>query len=190
MYRLLFWSRSVPSQNIPANMGKWEARQFPFVTLFLPCIGNDMQRGSVNYTEKKLEENKMAFDFKKVAQENTSLSAIMVGREKIDTDDVVNKELTIIAFDFAPKFDKEGHAIVDESTGEADTFGVVVFKEIPDSYYCVGTVFTKVCKAWAAGFDSPEEASKALESEGGVKVKFTPSKTKKGNNLTAVQILN
>lgn len=132
----------------------------------------------------------MSFNFKQVAQENTLLSPIMVGKEKIDTDDIINKELTIIGFDFAPKFDKEGNVIVDQSTGEVDNFGVVVFKEIPDKYYCVGAVFTKVCKAWAAPFDSPEQASEALSAEGGVRVKFTPSKTKKGNNLTAVEILN
>lgn len=132
----------------------------------------------------------MSFNFKQVAQENTLLSPIMVGREKIDTDYIINQELTIIGFDFAPKFDKEGNIIVDQSTGEVDNFGVVVFKEIPDKYYCVGAVFTKVCKAWAASFDSPEQASDALSAEGGVRVKFTPSKTKKGKNLTAVEILN
>lgn len=131
----------------------------------------------------------MGFDFKKAAQENTLLCRLMVGREKLDTDDIIDKELTIIGFDFAPKFDREGNAIVDEN-GQADVFGVVIFNELPSSYYCVGTVFTKVCKAWAAPFATVEEASDALAVEGGVKVKFTASKTKKGNNLTAVEILN
>ena len=132
----------------------------------------------------------MGFDFKKVAQENTLLSAIMVGKEKLETDEIINKELTIIGFDFAPKFDQAGNPVVDDKTGEVDTFGVVVFAEFPDKYYCVGAGFTKVCHAWSSGFTSPEEASAALSAEGGVKVKFTPSKTKKGNNLTAVEILN
>lgn len=132
----------------------------------------------------------MAFDFKKTAQETTLLASIMAGRVKLETEDVLNQELTIIAFDFAPKFDNDGNRLVDELTGEIETFGVVVFKEKPDSYYCVGTVFTKVCKAWAAEFESPKEASEALEAEGGVRVKFTNSKTKKGNNLTAVEILD
>lgn len=132
----------------------------------------------------------MSFNFKQVAQENTLLSAIMVGKEKLETEDILDKELTIIGFDFAPKFDQQGKAVVDSSTGEVDTFGVVVFAEYPDKYYCVGAVFTKVCHAWAAGFDSPQEASAALASEGGVRVKFSASKTKKGNNLTAVDILN
>lgn len=131
----------------------------------------------------------MSFNFKKVAQENTLLSAIMVGKEKLETEDILDKELTIVAFDFAPKFDQQGKPIANEM-GEVDTFGVVVFSEYPDKYYCVGAVFTKVCHAWVTGFSSPQEASAALAAEGGVKVKFTASKTKKGNNLTAVEILN
>lgn len=131
----------------------------------------------------------MSFNFKQVAQENTLLSAIMVGREKLETEDILDKELTIIGFDFAPKFDQQGKAIMDEN-GDVDTFGVVVFAEHPDKYYCVGSVFTKVCHAWAAGFESPQDASAALAAEGGVRVKFSASKTKKGNNLTAVDILN
>lgn len=129
------------------------------------------------------------FNFKQAAQEVTLLSPIMMNREKLDTEDVINKELTITAFDFAPKFDKDGNPIIDQSTGEIDTFGVVVFSEMPDKYYCVGSVFTKVCHAWAAPFSSVKEASEALESEGGVKVRFSPSKTKRGNNLTAVEII-
>lgn len=131
------------------------------------------------------------FNFKETAQAATLLAPIMVGRDKLSTEEVINKELTIVGFDFAPKFDKEGNQIIDPFTNEPDTFGVVVFEEIPDMYYCVGAVFTKVCRAWAAGFNgSAEEASKALESQGGVRVRFTPGRTKRGNNLTSVEILN
>lgn len=132
----------------------------------------------------------MGFDFKKAAQEATLLSPVMVGRDKLETDDVLGRELTIVEFGFAPKFDKEGNVMREPDTGEVDEFGVVVFKEMEKSYYCVGTVFTKVCKTWAAAFESTEEASKALSNEGGIKVKFTQGRTKKGNNLTQVEILN
>ena len=128
------------------------------------------------------------FNFKATAQAQTLLSPIMVGREKLDTEDVLNRDLTIIGFDFAPKFDQNGNPIADEN-GVPDEFGVVVFKEHPDSYYCVGTVFSKVCKAWAAPFPTVKAASAALEAQGGVKVRFRASKTKKGNNLTTVDIL-
>ena len=129
-------------------------------------------------------------NFKKIAQQTTSLCPLMMGREKLETKDVVGKTLTIVAFDFAPKFDQNGNPVADPSTGEQDTFGVVVFHELPDAYYSVGTVFTKVCKAWAAEYKGdPEAASTDLASEGGVKVRFTEGKTKRGNNLVNVEIL-
>lgn len=131
------------------------------------------------------------FDFKASAQASTLLAAIMVGRDKLSTQDIVNQELTIIGFDFAPKFDQQGNPVVDQFTGEADTFGVVIFSEYPDKYYCVGTVFTKVCRAWAAAFNgSTSIASEALKEQGGVKVRFTQSSTRHGRNLTNVEILN
>lgn len=132
----------------------------------------------------------MSFNFKKAAQAETALSPVMVGRTKLSTEEILDTDLTIVNFGFAPKFNESGSPIVDESTGEADVFGVVVFKELPDSYYSVGAVFTKVCKAWASGFSSVEEASSALEKSGGVRVRFKESKTKKGNNLTSVDILD
>lgn len=126
--------------------------------------------------------------FKSIAQKATSISPIMTGREKLSTEDIAGKVFTIIEFDLAPKFDKNGCPIVDDD-GVIDTYGVVVFEEQPSMYYCVGTVFSKVCRAWAAEYESTEEASKELQKEGGVKVKFVNSKTKSGNNLTSVEIL-
>lgn len=130
------------------------------------------------------------FNFKQVAQESTALCKLMQGREKLETSDVIGKELTVIAFDFAPKFDQNGNPVAIPETGEQDVFGVLVFAEMPEKYYSVGTVFTKVCKAWSAGFGGDtDEASAALAESGGVRVRFSNSKTKKGNNLTAVEII-
>lgn len=131
----------------------------------------------------------MAFNFKQAAQKETSLSPIMVGREKMDTDDVIGKKFTITAFDFADKFDKNGNRIVDDN-GEVEKFGVVVFKEAPEKYYCVGTIFSKVCKVWADEFNGdPVAASAALAEQGGVLVQFSRGNTKKGNNIVNVDIL-
>lgn len=131
------------------------------------------------------------FDFRSVAQNATQLCALMAGREKMSTDEVIaHGDLTIIAFDFAPKFDQNGNPVADPTTGEQDTFGVVVFDEFPERYYSVGTVFSKVCKAWADQFGgSADAASAELAKSGGVKVRFSNGKTKKGNNLVNVEIL-
>lgn len=129
-------------------------------------------------------------DFTALAQQATSLCYLMQGREKLITDEVVDKTLTIIAFDFAPKFDDRGEPVVNPDTGETDTYGVVAFKEMPGKYYAVGVVFTKVCHAWADAYDgNPELASQVLSNSGGVKVKFVRSRTKGGRNLVNVRIL-
>lgn len=132
----------------------------------------------------------MAINFKKIAQESTAGCKLMVNREKLTTDEVAGKVCTVIAFDFAPKFDKDGQPVIDEVTGEADKFGVILLKEYPDKYYNVGTVFTKVCKAWEAEYDGDcELASHDLEESGGVQVKFVRGKTKGGNQLINVVII-
>ena len=127
--------------------------------------------------------------FKKAAQDATVLCRLMSGREKLETDDVVGKTLTITAFDFATKFDKNGGPIIDDATGLVETYGVITFKEMPDNYYNCGVVFSKVCRAWMSGYESAEEASADLAAEGGVKVEFKMSKTKAGNNLVTCEIV-
>lgn len=127
--------------------------------------------------------------FKQIAVENVSLCKLMVGREKIETGDIIGEQLTIIAFDFAPKFDDAGSPIVNPETGEADVYSVVTFQEAPGKYYCGGSILTKICQAWAAGYDSPEKASEDLEKEGGVKVSFRSTRTRGGKSLTSVDII-
>lgn len=129
--------------------------------------------------------------FHEIANKATTLCDLMVGREKLETEEVQGKEWTIVAFDFAPKFDRNTGAPVMLDNGEQDVFGVVVFSEMPDRYYSVGTVFTKVCKAWAEEYDGDVElASRELEVVGGVRVRFKMSKTKVSkNNIVTVEIL-
>lgn len=128
--------------------------------------------------------------FKKVAQAATVLCPLMSGRDKMDTREVVKAgDLTITAFDFAPKFDDNGQKIVDPDTGAVDEYAVLVFEEYPDLYYNCGTVMTKVCLAWMEGYDTPEEASADLAAEGGVKVRFSEGKTRGGRNLTNCEFI-
>ena len=128
--------------------------------------------------------------FKKVAQEATVLCPLMSGREKMTTREVTKEDkLTIIAFDFAPKFDDDGQRIVNPDTGEIDTYAVLVFAEFPDMYYTAGHVMTKVCKAWMEDYDTAEEASRDLANDGGVEVRFTESKTHRGNNIVVCDFI-
>lgn len=119
------------------------------------------------------------FNFRKAALESTMLSKLQNDREKISTHDLIQQfpdGITVNAFDFATVDDK--------------SFAVVTFKEDDTKYYNGGTVLSKMCVAWAAGFaGDPEAASTALANAGGVKLKFTESKTKNGNNVTTITVV-
>lgn len=132
----------------------------------------------------------MSANFRSLAQDSVSLSPIMAGKTKIETEELVGKKLNIIEFGFAPKFDRSGAMIVDTTTGEADVFAVVVFKEYPANYYCCGKILTKICKVWSGEYEGDTElASDELFQNGGVDIKLTKTTTKAGNNLVAVEVL-
>lgn len=118
--------------------------------------------------------------FKQIAEEELSLSPLMTGREQLKTEDLIGKEVTVIAFDFATITDK----------GEEKTFPVMLLKEYPDNYYNGGALLSKLCQAWANAYDGDiEAASDDLAAEGGVKLRFRATRTKAGNNLTAIDVL-
>ena len=122
------------------------------------------------------------FNFKAAASKELSLSPLMEGREKIETDDLIGQELTVVAFDFI--------TTPDLTTKEPKTYPVVNFAEIPDKFYLGGALLSKVFSVWASEFDGdPEECSHALAESGGVKFRFTKSKTRSGNNITKIEVV-
>ena len=119
------------------------------------------------------------FNFRESAINSTLLSSLQNNREKITTEELIQQfpdGITVNAFDFATVQDK--------------TFAVVTFNEDDTKYYNGGTVLSKMCVAWAAGFaGDPEAASTALAKSGGVKLKFAEAKTKNGNNVTTITVV-
>lgn len=119
-------------------------------------------------------------NFKKIAQDELSLSPLMAGRDQLKTEDLTGQTVTVVAFDFATITDK----------GVEKTFPVLLLKEYPDHYYNGGALLSKLCRCWAEAYDGDiEMASNDLAAEGGVQLRFTATKTKSGNNLTAVDVV-
>jgi len=119
-------------------------------------------------------------NFKKMAQDELSLSPLMAGKTQIKTDDLIGETVTVVAFDFATITDK----------GKEKTFPVLLLKEYPDSYYNGGALLSKLCRCWAEAYDGDiEAASEDLAADGGVQLRFSSTKTKSGNNLTAVDVV-
>lgn len=121
-----------------------------------------------------------------MAREALTACPLMVGRTALKTQDVLNKDLTVICIDFAPKVDKATkHPVVLES-GEVATYPVVVFQEYPSNFYGAGLLFDKAARMWLAAYGTIEELNKALEAEGGVSVRFYSIV---GKNYTGVEFL-
>lgn len=132
-------------------------------------------------------------NFRKVAQNSTSISPIMAGREKITTEEIVGKTLTVSAFDIA-----EIKNYVNAATGEIKDveYGVFVFAEMPDRYYQAGTVGTRIANDWLLMYEGESEdvheqcaeLSAELEPEK-IQLRFTNSKTKRGQNIVKIDVL-
>lgn len=122
----------------------------------------------------------MAINFRKIAQDELSLSPLMAGREQIKTEELIGQVITVVEFDFATITDK----------GEQKTFPVLLLDEYPDRYYNGGALLNKLCEAWASAADGDiEGASEELRKSGGVKFKVSTTKTKSGNNLTSIDLV-
>jgi hypothetical protein len=117
--------------------------------------------------------------FTSIARRETTLSPLMEDREKLDTDKVIElypDGFTVINFDMI-------------STG-LDTYPILIIKEDSSKFIFGGAIMKNICDGWVEQFEGDiEAASKALESAGGVRMKFEKARTKNGNNLTKPIIL-
>ena len=114
----------------------------------------------------------MANIFASIARKATTLSPMMEGRERMGIDELIANYpdgVTITAFDMI-------------STG-VDSYPVLNIAE--DSNV------NNIVHDWLEHFEGDiDTANNALAAAGGVRVKFAKSRTKSGNNLTTVQVLD
>lgn len=121
---------------------------------------------------------KTTFNFKESATKATTLSDLMNGREKIETDALIKK--------FPDGFTVIGADMVNITDA---TYPVLIIKEDTNIFYTGGIVLKKIVEGWMTAFDSIEAMNAELEAGGGVKMKLTEGKTKSNQNLTTVTIL-
>lgn len=102
-----------------------------------------------------------------------------VGREKIETDEILGKELTIRDFEYVEYTDK--------TTGELISYYVVIFEELPNNFYRAGAQLSEICYTIATN----EEAEKLIDEihEWGLVVVLEKVKTKDNNNFTKVTVM-
>lgn len=119
------------------------------------------------------------FNFTESAKSAVTLSELMNGREKIDTATIIRDYLggvTLTAFDII--------------SVEGKQYPVFTIAENDNVYYNGGHVLNKIVEKWVEAYDGNiTDASDDLGECGGLKIKLKESKTKKGNNITNVEIL-
>lgn len=120
-------------------------------------------------------------DLRKIAQQQTVLSKLMEGREKITMKNLVKaypNGVTVTSVDMVP----------DAKTGEM--YSIFTFSENEELFSSGGIVFNKIVKAWITEYDNDiEMLNHDLAEMGGVKVKFTYDKTENDRDIVICEIL-
>lgn len=123
--------------------------------------------------------------FKAIAKKATTFSEVMSDREKISTEEIIEKYpngITLTEVDMV--------TIYDDEKKENVTFPVLAFAENEKECFFGGAVLTRIVLEWieACGGDVAN-TSENLKACGGVKIKMAMAKTKKGKPVCTVTIL-
>ena len=104
----------------------------------------------------------------------------LTDRKQLKVDDVIKAYpdgITVTAFGLWIKAD-------------GSTLYPVIWAEDDKSFLWAGKVLQDILEAWLEDYSGdPEACSKALQEEGGVKIKFRKGKTKNGRDITYVDIV-
>ena len=117
---------------------------------------------------------------RETAIKETSISALIENRTKIDVDSVINTVLTIDKIDLVKMKNK--------NTGEYDDVPIIIFKEKPDNFIFGGICILNIVKAWVEQCGSIDTVNETLQAET-VQIKIEKQKTKSGNNINKVTVL-
>lgn len=123
--------------------------------------------------------------FTDLAKKKTSGSPVLEGRAKITTDDIIAKYpngVTINAFDFL--------------NGKNGRYVVCAFRQDPMCYFNGGKILTEIFESFVEEYqaegvtfqDALDVCMRDFEKEG-LKVKLSMSRTKEGNRVTLVEVI-
>lgn len=118
-------------------------------------------------------------DFRALAQKATTLSELMVDKNKLASEDIIRNwpdGVTLTDFDIV-------------TSGDA-TYPVFAIAEDPDGFYMGGAILMKIVNSFVEAFDGDiDGAAEEFAKSGGLKVKLTQGRTKRGNSLIKVEVV-
>lgn len=125
-------------------------------------------------------------DFKKIALDATTMSELMSGRDKMDTEELIKKYPDSITIDFIDNVNMQ------QEDGEENVW-IFVTEEQPNKFTFAGFVLAKIFNNILAEFEGDyaemiETYNSALK-EDKLRVKLERAKTKSKREITKVTIL-
>ncbi len=126
-------------------------------------------------------------DFKKIALDATTMSELMNGRDKMDTEELIKKYPDGVTIDFIDNVN------MSQEDGEAENVWIFVTEEQPDKFTFGGFVLAKIFNNILAEFEDDydamiEEYNSSLK-EDKLRVKLERAKTKTKREITKVTVL-
>lgn len=123
-------------------------------------------------------------NFKKSAQKTTTLSELMIDREKLTTEEIIENGGEITIIDIEP-------TTLMRPNGKVDDTWIYVTKEYPDNFSFAGLVLKRIFDNYLKEYEGDIGQLRAdFKHQGGLEVRLSQGTTKGSNNdITLVEII-
>jgi hypothetical protein len=126
-------------------------------------------------------------DFKKIALDATTMSELMNGRNKMDTEELIKKFPDGVTIDFIDNVN------MSQEDGEAENVWIFVTEEQPDKFtfggFVLAKIFNNILAEFEGDYDAMIEEYNSSLKEDKLRVKLERAKTKTKREITKVTVL-
>lgn len=126
-------------------------------------------------------------DFKKIALEATTMSELMNGRDKMDTEELIKKYPDGVTIDFIDNVN------MSQEDGEAENVWIFVTEEQPNKFtfggFVLAKIFNNILAEFEGDYDAMIEEYNSSLKEDKLRVKLERAKTKTKREITKVTVL-
>lgn len=126
-------------------------------------------------------------DFKKIALDATTMSELMNGRDKMDTEELIKKYPDGVIIDFIDNVN------MSQEDGEAENVWIFVTEEQPDKFtfggFVLAKIFNNILAEFEGDYDAMIEEYNSSLKEDKLRVKLERAKTKTKREITKVTVL-
>lgn len=126
-------------------------------------------------------------DFKKIALDATTMSELMNGRDKMDTEELIKKYPDGVTIDFIDNVN------MSQEDGDAENVWIFVTDEQPDKFtfggFVLAKIFNNILAEFEGDYDAMIEEYNSSLKEDKLRVKLERAKTKTKREITKVTVL-